>query len=71
MEDIYIIEMISGYDYDRTYDRLRVVSTFEKAVDYIEREYSDFIRVGDDEWVSEEPVTDETIRIYISMETVF
>ena len=71
MEDIYIIEMISGYDYDRTYDRLRVVNTFEKAVDYIEREYPDFIRVGDDEWVSEEPVTDETIRIYISMETVF
>ena len=71
MEEVYIIEMITGYDYDRTYDRLRVVSSYEKAVDYISIEYPDFIQLGEDEWVSEEPVTDETIRIYISMETVF
>ena len=71
MNEIYIIEMISGYDYDRTYNRLRVVDSFEKAVDYISIEFPEFVQTKEDEWVSEEPVTEETMRIYITAETVF
>lgn len=71
MDVIYIIEMFTGYAIDQTYDRLRVVDSYEKAVDYISREYPDFIQTKEDEWISEEPVTEETMRIYISPETVF
>lgn len=71
MDVIYIIEMFTGYAIDQTYDRLRVVDSYEKAVDYISREYPDFIQTKEDEWVSEEPISEETMRIYISAEAVF
>ena len=71
MDTVYIVELVIGYDFEQTYYRLRVVDSFEKAVDYISIEYPEFIQVKDNEWVSEEPITEETMRIYISEEAVF
>ena len=68
---VYIVEMITGYDFSRSADRLRVTSTFEKAVNWVSNEYPLFKRIAEAEWVASEPVTDETARIYISQEIVF
>lgn len=71
LDQVWIIERIEGYDFNRSVERLRVTRTFEKAVDWVSQEYPNFKRIAEAEWVSEEPITDMTARIYISLEVVW
>ena len=71
LDQVWIVERIEGYDYGRSVERLRVTRTFEKAVDWVSQEYPDFKRIAEAEWVSEEPMTETTARIYISLEVVW
>lgn len=71
LDQVWIIEKIEGYDFNRSVERLRVTRTFEKAVDWVSQEYPNFKRIAEAEWVSEELMTETTARIYISLEVVW